>query len=200
MKIFFGAFITLFFILPVHACNSSVKSEQKILADNVNFNLDYEIIDEKAIFKVTVTGLNEQLYLVDNNNIRYYGKDKDSFVIDNLVGGTKYKFTIYSDAYNFCDFGSLTSKTITTPVYNRYYKDDLCLKHKDSNLCNRWGSIEIKYEDLKKELEKSETNTTIEPTVSTNNNYSGYLGIFITLIIIISSFIIVFIKRKNVGF
>ena len=67
-------------------------------------------------------------------------------------------------------------------------------------MCNRWGSIEIKYEDLKKELEKSETNTTIEPTVSTNNNYSGYLGIFITLIIIISSFIIVFIKRKNVGF
>ena len=127
MKIFFGAFITLFFILPVHACNSSIKSEQKILADNVNFNLDYEIIDEKAIFKVTVTGLNEQLYLVDNNDRRYYGKDSESFVIDNLVGGTKYKFTIYSDAYNFCDFGSLTSKTIIKPIYNRYYIFDLCL-------------------------------------------------------------------------
>ncbi len=198
---FLIAFITLFFMVPVYACNSSIKSEQKMLASNVNFNLDYRIVNDEAIFRVTVTGLNEQLYLVDSNNKKYYGKDKDSFVIDNLEGGKKYKFTIYSDIYDFCSFGSLSSKTFTTPIYNRFYKDDLCLNHQNSNLCYRWVSVEMDYEEFKKKIGELKSDVIVEPDINDGNkNYSGYLGIVITSIIIISGLVIIFIKRKSVGF
>ena len=201
MKRMFILLIALSFIMPVYACNSSIKSEQKMLANNVNFNLDYRIDNDNAIFKIIVTGLNEDLYIVDENNRKYYGKDGTSFVFDNLTGGKKYKFTIYSDTYDFCSFGSLKNKTITTPIYNKYYKDDLCLNHQDSSLCYRWGSVEMDYDEFKKKISQIESDAIIQPDDNKKNkNYSGYLGIAVTFVIIISGLIIIFVRRESVGF
>lgn len=197
MKKIFLIFILMLFISPVYACDYSTKSKQRVLANNVNFNLDYYIKSDDAIFKITITGLDDDLYIM-YNNIRY---DGNNIVIDNLNGGEKYKFDIYSDAYNFCSFGTLRSKSISTPVYNKFYNDSLCLNYKNESICNRWVSINMSYDDFKKNiasLEKKENND-VQVDVK-KNNLNNYLGIIIICFTLLSCGISIFIKRRNVGF
>lgn len=197
MKKIYLIFILMLFVSPVYACDYSTKSKQRVLANNVNFNLDYYIKNDDAVFKITITGLDDDLYIM-YNNIRY---DGNNIVIDNLNGGMKYKFDIYSDTYGFCSFGTLRSKSISTPVYNKFYNDSLCLNHKNESICNRWVSINMSYDDFKKSIASLEKKEIIDVQVDEKkSNLSDYLGIIIICFTLLSCGISIFIKRRNVGF
>ena len=191
----------MLFIPSIYACSYSTKSNQRILASNVNFNVDYRIVNDEAIFKVTITGINEDLYVSFDNN-KYYGKDSDMVVIDNLKAGSKNKFDVYSYAYDFCSFGSLSSKTISLPIYNKYYSDDLCLEHQDSNLCYRWSSVSMSYDEFKKAVSKLdvEEEEIIDEPVIVKKSISKYLFVIVFGFIFVISGIMIFVKRKDVDF
>lgn len=193
-----GAFIL--FIPEIYACSYSTKANQRVLASNVNFNLDYKIVNDEVLFDVTITGIDKDLY-VSNGSNKYYGKDNSTVVINNLKEGTKYKFDVYSSTYDFCNFGSLNSKTFNTPIYNKYYKDKLCDNHQNSDLCYRWNNVDMTYDEFKKAISSLEKEEEIKPDKPVKkDNISMYL-IFISIgFIFIISGTIITIKRKNVGF
>lgn len=201
MKRIFLIISFMLFIPSIYACSYSTKSNQRILASNVNFNVDYRIVNDEAIFKVTITGINEDLYVSFDNN-KYYGKDSDMVVIDNLKAGSKNKFDVYSYAYDFCSFGSLSSKTISLPIYNKYYSDDLCLEHQDSNLCYRWSSVSMSYDEFKKAVSKLdvEEEEIIDEPVIVKKSISKYLFVIVFGFIFVISGIMIFVKRKDVDF
>lgn len=188
--------IFMFLMPSVYACSSSLKSEMRIFANNVNFNLDYRIVNDNVIYKVIITGLNDDLY-VSFNNKKYYG---ENIVIDNLDGGVKYKFDIYSDTYDFCSFGSLRTKSITTLRYNKYYNDPLCLGHEDNSVCYRWSGANISYDVLKKTLEKIETEDNVNVVNNKKNNIFNYLGIIVIGVFMLSCGIVILVKKSSVGF
>lgn len=200
MKRIFLIIAFVLFIPSIYACSYSTKSNQRILASNVNFNVDYRIVNDEAMFKVTITGINKDLYVSFGNN-KYYGKDSDTVVIDNLKAGSKNKFDVYSDTYDFCLFGSLNSRTINMPIYNKYYKDKLCLNHQNSDLCYRWNNVNMTYDEFKKTVSKLNTDAVIVPDEPVKRNgISNYLLIIVFGFILTTSGTIILVRRKNVGF
>jgi len=193
-------FIFLFYPC-VYACDNSIKSSQKTIASNVNFDLGYRIVNDKSIFNLTVTGLNEDLYLQDENGKVYNGND-GIVIIDNLVGGKKYKYYIYSKAYSFCSFGVLLTRTINVPSYNPYYKDDLCLEHKTSDLCNRWNNLNLTYDEFKAAIKRLEKEQEFgkDNVIDDKKDIFDYLAWIVAGTVILTGGIIYFVRRKNIGF
>lgn len=185
----------MLFLPSVYACDYSIKSKQRMLASNVNFNLSYRIVNDNAIFNLIITGLDDSLYVSDGSS-RYSGKN---IVIDNLKTGTKYKFDIYSDVYSFCSFGSLASKSISVPFYNKYYKDELCLNHQDKDICYRWNNVDMSYDEFKKIVNSFDEKDVIVDDDVSKKNFTGYLGFIVFGIIILSGGIVIF-RKRNVGF
>lgn len=190
---------SLFFLPNIYACTYEIKAELRNLASNVNFNLDYDIVNDEASFKLTITGVDSGLYVVDDDNHRYDGGQ--DIVINDIKGGTKTKYRVRSVYYDACINKDLYVKSISTPYYNRYYNDDLCLKHKNSDLCYRWCSTDMSYDDFKKRIAILERETPVvpdEPDVKKSSKF------YIVYIVIGSAIIfggsIVVIRRRNIGF
>lgn len=190
---------SLFFLPNIYACTYEIKAELRKLASNVNFNLDYDIVNDEASFKLTITGVDSELYVVDDDNHRYDGGQ--DIVINNIKGGTKAKYRVRSVYYDFCINKDLYVKSISTPYYNRYYNDDLCLKHKNSDLCYRWRSTDMSYDDLKKRIAILERETPVvpdEPDVKKNSKF--YIVYIVIGSVVIFGGSIVVIRRRNIGF
>lgn len=197
MKKYLFILFSLIFLPNVYACDYSIKSELKSLANNVNFDLNYQIVDEKASFKISITGINEKVYVIDENGNKYY---KDT-VIENLSEGMKYKFYVRGRVYDFCGYGDLNTKIISTPYYNKYYQDELCEKHKNDNICYRWNNVNMTYDEFKKKIVSLEVAKPIVPeTPVKKNGIAKYMGLIVGSITIILGISIIVMKRKNIGF
>ena len=190
---------SLFFLPNIYACTYEIKAELRNLASNVNFNLDYDIVNDEASFKLTITGVDSGLYVVDDDNHRYDGGQ--DIVINNIKGGAKIKYRVRSVYYDACINKDLYVKSISTPYYNKYYNDDLCLKHKDSDLCYRWRSTDMSYDDFKKRIAILERETPVvpdEPDIKKSSKFSIVYIVIGSAIIFGGS--IVVIRRRNIGF
>ena len=113
---------SLFFLPNIYACTYEIKAELRNLASNVNFNLDYDIVNDEASFKLTITGVDSGLYVVDDDNHRYDGGQ--DIVINNIKGGAKIKYRVRSVYYDACINKDLYVKSISTPYYNKYYNNN----------------------------------------------------------------------------
>jgi len=192
----------LLFSPYVYACDSGIKSTQKILASNVNFDLDYRINSNKATFSLTVTGLNDNLYITDEKGKVYYGNKDGILIINNLSSG-KNKYYIYSKAYSFCSFGTLLTRTVNVPTYNPYYDDELCNNHKSSDLCSRWNNLNLTYDEFKKailKIEKEQQSDKKDDVVEDKEDIFDYLIWIVLGTIVLSGSVVYFVKRKNIGF
>lgn len=205
MKKVFISLIFMFLFSDVFACDNGIKSSQKILASNVNFDLSYKINDDKATFSLTVTGLNDNLYITDEKGKIFYG-NKDGNLVINNVGSGKNNYYIYSKAYSYCSFGVLLTRTVNVPSYNPYYNDILCENHKTSDLCSRWNSLDLSYEEfksaiLKLEVIQNDTGDNVIDDFVDNRMYGfDYLIWLVIGTIIVSGFISYFVRRRKIGF
>lgn len=202
MKKVFISLIFMFLFSSVFACDNGIKSSQKILASNVNFDLSYKINDDKATFSLTVTGLNDNLYITDQKGKVYSGNKEGNLVINNIQTG-KNNYYIYSNAYSYCSFGVLLTRTINVPTYNPYYNDELCGNHKNSDLCSRWNSIDLTYEEFKSaisRLDKVEQDTVIDDFVDDKIYVFDYSIWLVIGIIFVSGIVLYFVERKKIGF
>ena len=161
--------------------------------------MDYDIVNDEASFKLTITGVDSGLYVVDDDNHRYDGGQ--DIVINNIKGGAKIKYRVRSVYYDACINKDLYVKSISTPYYNKYYNDDLCLKHKNSDLCYRWRSTDMSYDDFKKRIAILERETPVVPDEPDVKKSSKFYIVYIVIgsVIIFGSSIVV-IRRRNIGF
>ena len=197
MKKYLFILLSLIFLPNIYACDYSIKSELKSLANNVNFNLEYQIINDSPTFKISITGINGKIYVIDENGNKYY----EDTVIDNLSEGMKYKFYVHSVLYDFCGFGDLNTKTINTPFYNRYYNDKLCDNHKNDDICYRWNNVSMSYDEFKKKISSLEIVEPIVPDVPVKKyGIAKYMGLIVGGISIILGASIMIMKKKNIGF
>lgn len=197
MKKYLFILLCFIFLPNIYACDYSTKSLLKSLANNVNFNLDYKIIDEKAIFNISITGINGMVYVIDDNGNKYY---KDT-VIDNLSEGNKYKFYVRSNVYDFCGYGDLNTKIISTPYYNKYYKDKLCDNHKNDDICYRWNNISMTYDEFEKRINNLDSTPSVIPDEPIKKNGIGkYMGLIVGSFIVLLGTSIIIMKKKNIGF
>lgn len=141
-----------FLLIPVSvlarsktSCDYSLIAKLRGLANNVNINYSYEIIDDKVRYILEFVNLNDDIYFIDNNTkIRY--DNSNNIIISDYMSG-KYGFTFYSNNSN-CLNEKLSVKYVNLPYYNKYYRYNECNGIEDFNGCQKWIRYDVGYDDF----------------------------------------------------
>jgi len=199
-------------IIPIKInaeCSTTELSRLKTLANNINLSYEYDEANPSN-FRVVINNIVPEIYVTDQYNIDYYtyqNANNGEVITNNYIGATNIKFNIYSNNVN-CQSELLTTKTITLPLYNSYYYDNVCIGLEDYELCQKWNSYTGTFEEFqttvnkykeslnKKQEDKQQTNS-----ISRNNFildfYLKYYYIILPIIIVLSSAYIYFKNKKD---
>jgi len=195
-------------LIPVSAraytCSDSDAARLRKLASNVTASYDYQEYDDYATFSVTLTNLNNDIYIVDSTNGKtYYYDGNNEITIDGYTPGTNIKYYIYNTRSD-CVSGYLTIKYVNLPYYNKYYKSEICQNNTNS-LCYKWKNVTISYDELVKQLttnkseeiveEENNNDNIAEAILDFINEYYGYI-----MGVLILTFILTELLRKRDSF
>lgn len=205
--IFLYIFISL---LPTNVealCNNSEIASLKELASNINVSYSYKIQENYAVFNITLDNIFDEIYVLDENKNRYdyniYNNGVLNFI--NYAQGTNYKFDVYANG-GMCDGTYLTTIYATTPKYNRYYNLAVCDNAREYNLCGRWVTHNLSYNEFVNNVKKYiENRDKIEiitddkniSTISYILNFIEMYYIYIIIVIVVTILIIKYIKYKR---
>lgn len=205
-KVLFILLIVLSF--NVYACDAVEKTRLSKLADLIDYDYDYKVIENKTYGDKFLVDYTLNMYNVsDELQVRYYESEYDyqKFVLKEnkytlpLYEGGKYRITVVAHTKNDCSGEVIAYKNIQLPYYNQFYKSEECenseFKYCKSEMIEKYLSyedIEKLYNDYVKEQSKK-LNVKIENI--TNNNY--FVIIIFFIVIILSSLLFVFLIRKH---
>lgn len=140
-------------------CSSSELLELRKMASHVNANYTFDY--DNFTFNLELNNLNEQNYIIINDNEKYYPNDGKA-IIPNLYGGNKIKYQI---AATNCNYEILRSGSIYLPYYNNFYNSFDCVGHEKLTVCNsEFLSYPLSDELFKKYIEK-DTNPENTPDI-----------------------------------
>lgn len=205
-KILIFVLLYLFpFSISAYFCDYNDYKEAQKKALNVNVMLDYEILEEQAVFTITIYNLKEQQYILDKKNDRIYRyQGKDSLEIKVTEAGS-YSFEVYSDE-NYCDSNYLNKLFVEVPNYNKFYTDSLCLGIENYKYCQKWFGTKITYDEFQRGVTEYR-NSLKQDKQEEDDNYKSiyeyimefYLAYwFIILpVIIVVCLLGIFLKKKQ---
>lgn len=206
-----GLLVMLLVPLKVNgACTVDDKMRYSSLATNITTSYNYREENRSAYFDVTIHNVHRDLVVVDTaTNKRYESNNNglNNFTITNLKDGSNYSFKVYAKSGD-CSYRLFNTLYVTTPKYNKYYSDSVCLGASDYLLCQKWAEIgNITYEEFKSNVEQYKNPKTeiIEAEQNNKNNLLYVIGDFwakyylfiLGGIIIILIPVIIIIKKRN---
>lgn len=150
-------FLLVLFIAPIKGkayCTYSEKIRLKKLASNVSFSYrSVENIGGTITFQVTVSNLQDELYMIDKSSGRTYYSNNQDFIIDGYLPGKTIEYEFY-DRSGQCIEGVIFTNYVTFPFYNSYYNSRLCEQAQEFRLCQKWLKHKMSYRDLADEINK----------------------------------------------
>lgn len=163
MKKILLALILLFPIAKVSALNCSYSdlAYLKKLASNINYTYKYNEYNGNVTFSVTLTNLQNNLYIVDKTKNTTYSYTGSEITIDNYTSGQVVKYDIYTNSGD-CTDQILYSIALTLPTYNPYYNDELCSTIPNYELCQKWSTHGLTYEKFQSSVSSYLNNLKIE--------------------------------------
>ena len=182
--------ICLFFLLmfiPTNniqaKCMYSDIAEMKKIASNINYSYEYKIVNDDALFDITLTNLTNDIYFVDSTTEKTYKNKTGEYVLKNYKSGETVIYNFYLNNPDCLDT-SLYTIRIVLPKYNKYYNNSICADIQEFSLCQKWSSHNLDYNtfldkvnqyknDKLKEEEK-------EKQVVDNDSLFHYIIIFLT--------------------
>jgi len=143
----------LLILLPLSAkaytCGYNEQADLRKMASNIQTSYDYYEYEGNAYFNVTLTNMNDRLYVVDTTTGRYYYYNGTSEItINGYPASSNIKYKIYPTKAN-CMSSYLVIKYVNLPDYNKYYLDPLC-EGKNYAICNKWSRNTLTYEEFTK--------------------------------------------------
>lgn len=124
-------------------CNYQDVAKYKKIASNINYSYEYEEINGNVVFHVTLTNLNQALYLKDSK-ANIYNYTSNEIVVD-AKSGENLMFYVYPTD-TFCDGKSIYTIRIQLPTYNKFYTDPICVGVENYSLCNKWSTHTLTYD------------------------------------------------------
>lgn len=190
-------------------CDKEENARLKELAQKVEFDYDYKLADDKAIFSINAVNLNEELkvliikdYLNDD-----YKEFKDNSThkatMSGFESGEKVTITIKGYVPNWCSGKTMLTKTIRLPYYNYFYDEEKCKGNEDFKYCKQLidsnisqSEFDKQFEAYLKNKEKKEEPIEIKPVETDYTLYyiiGGVVLAIIVIVVIVSSII----KRRK---
>lgn len=211
MKKIYIIFLTLIMIIPIRIsayydvddvrCTSDIKSNLKNLANNIEYRLTKNTIDNSTTYDLIFYNVSEKLYL-SVNNVTY--KDR----INGLIPGSTISIIVYASDQTYCYGYKVLTKNISIPYYNPYFMDSICEGYDDYYLCSENANVKMSYDDfilnmqkyiksLEVEVEELPEIIVEEPTIwEIIGRYSLYIYTGLVLIFVIVGVILIK-KIKN---
>jgi len=204
-----------FFIFSIKV-NAQCTSEElnSLMKEVGQVTVNYTYNEKANTFKIDVEGLSSNIYInIANKGTLIWNMD-NKITMDGFNPGETYVLEFVSGITSSCYFKTLTSKSITLPFFNQYYKDELCLNHENYDLCKKFVYYKVgSYEEFKlrlnsyikglenkeSEVEKPKIETTKELFKEILNFLEKYY-LFITIPIIVlgvTSIIVIKIKKRK---
>lgn len=213
-RIIFLFFIVLilFFNSNVYAiCDTTHINRLKGIASNVQFTYEHNVYgsldDEDAIlssvYNIIVTGLTEEIYVMDDSGNNYYYSDlnQDGTLYITTSSG-KRNFYIFSKT---CARTLLYTKTLDLPTFNFNSLSDECQKEefKELDICVEFLDDEkeiISGEEFEQVIEevKNERRSMLEKIVNFIKGNVLYVGIGLFIIVLISVLLLVRYRKRSV--
>lgn len=180
------------FLFPLNSnaqCDYQRMAELNKIASNVQISYSYEL-DENGIpiFYVNVSNVTSDIYVKDN-----YGNiliEEFSFQL-NYYGGKTIRYDIYSNDNN-CRDSKLTTKYVSLPYFNTFYKSDDCSQYPEFEYCNLWGMNDISQKQFLSKIEEYKDKNlkvqNIDEKKEMSENYILYIafsGLIVLLILIV---------------
>ena len=211
-KIVFSIFCFLFlFPLSVSAasCTKEQISRYEQLASAIQTTFEYKETEEGLTFDILFHNVHEDLYIINYNSLASYEyKNSGIITAHSYMPGQIYKFSVLN--YNgYCETQIVRSIIVTTPNYNKYYKDPVCDGVNGFELCQKWANIgNISYErfvegvnDYKEKNKVNEVAPEEETDQNVVNDIRSFLATYyiyiIICILIIASIIMYLVNKKN---
>ena len=206
--------ILLFILLLIptsckaYDCTYEEQARLRKIASNVQTTFDYEEANGNVTFNVTLSNLNNDIYVYDTvmNKTYYYGGINE-ITLYGYKPGENIKYRIYTTKSD-CASSYLNIKYVNLPYFNKYYNDPLCFGKK-YNICNKWAKVTLTEEEFdkkikeldsevkeKEEVKEEQEKTTLDYIITFIYDY--YL---IIIVILVGIFLIVELtRRKKNGF
>jgi hypothetical protein len=143
-----------FFIFSIKV-NAQCTSEElnSLMKEVGQVTINYTYNEKANTFKIIAEGLSSNIngYVKNEGVINWDGNKETS--ISNLLPGKTYILEFISGESSSCYHKTLTSKSITLPFFNQYYKDELCVNHESYDLCKKFVYYKVNsYEEFKLRL------------------------------------------------
>lgn len=138
-------------------CDSKELKRLKELAKKVEFDYDYKLVNDEAVFSISATNLNEDLRVLIIEN--YYEdkyrefKGETSASLDGFKSGERVVVTIKGFVANGCSGVTVLTKTVKLPYYNYYYDWNRCSGNENFKYCKYLLDANITKEEFDKQFE-----------------------------------------------
>lgn len=211
MKKIIKLLILFFVIFPTsskayyNACNNTDTVKLNKLASNILTNYTYTETASGIKFNIILNNLNSNLYIYDVNRKQTYYSTGE-IVLGDYYQKQTVEYKIYSNL-PYCKGYYINSIFVKLPSYNKYYKDELCKGIEDYKLCKKWTSINLEYDDFKREIKmykdslNKKANNKINDTKSIYevilDFYIKYYYIILPSIIVVGGLIMFVVKKKQ---
>lgn len=195
-------------------CTVEDKIRYTNLATNVVSSYDYREENGSVLFDITIHNVHKDLVVIDSLTGKKYQNNSNglsNIVIPDLKDGKNYSFQIWAKTGD-CFYRVFNTLYVSTPKYNKYYNDPVCVGASDYLLCQKWTEIgSLSYEEFKykvEEYKKPKTEIIInEPKEEINWIYiigdfwaKYYLYILGGILIVFIPIIIILKRRENYNF
>ncbi len=128
-------------VKAANKCETKEFDRLKELAKKVEFDYDYKMVKERAMFSITAVNLNSDLrvliiedYYADKYK-EFKNNDTHTATLDNFYPGDKVVITIKGFVPNWCSGKTVLTKTIKLPYYNYFYDEEKCRGNEDFKYC-----------------------------------------------------------------
>lgn len=162
--IFFLILFSLSFNVKAYYCDYEYYAQLQKKASNVNIMTDYEIVNDKAIFTITIYNIKEDQYIINTKNNARYTYNSTGLVEIQVNQPGIYSFEVYSND-NYCNKNYLNKLVAEIPTYNKYYKDKLCTGIESFKYCQKWFGVSITYDEFKKAVSDYKESLKVEDEV-----------------------------------
>ncbi len=187
-------------------CDSKEFARLKNLAKKIEFDYEYKLVNDKAVFSINAVNLNPELRVLiidDYYNDKYQEfRDNSSHTatLNNFEAGSKVIVTIKGFVPNWCSGKTVLTKTVKLPYYNYFYDEEKCSGHEDFKYCKLLIEKNITQKEFDKQYEdylKKNEKPTEPGKEETKINWDLYLliGGGVLIIIIIVSYVAI-VKRR----
>ena len=213
-KIILVLFILLFcktkaYALSYGGCDVNDVARMKQLVNNVNISYNYRIVNNEALFDVTLSNVTWDMYVHNSYTNRVYYTNPSGEIIIYGIKDKKDSFRFYSNR-NECRGILLGTKYLTFPIYNKFFTNDICKDMIGFSYCNKWVPKEYTYSEVESAIKKykESIDDDSKPTKEIHNKtfweslldfYVNYY-IIVLLAIIVTGIIIIYTYNKKSQF